>query len=653
MTMEHYDIFISYKRKSLPTANNLYYRLTTRGYSTFFDLEEMGRDNFNVQLLNYIENAKDVFVILEEGSLDGCRRENWEEEDWFCHEIAFALELKKNIIPILLDGYKMPGEEFFPDKLKELRLKHSPDFSFSFFDAYMDKLIEKKFITSEAHVQNKASSVFKFFSNENSQIFKEGKLVCSLEGMSDEPYYLPIPRKGDYRFKGVNIITKESKTMTFHIDTNEEKIVEIAWGKLNHTKSNENQVAQCSIEEDSVFDADMFEETVCSEICAIFCNAIAYIDQLCGINSDILSSWHKYCLKQKLSGGRSHNADKKMMEEILFRKKEIAQLSANLVPLSFQSSDTRSIILQKHKISTQEVEAALKISDSTENELIDNFDFLINLLNEETIIEASWIFAENRLKCFQHEANGLFYGTLEGMCSFPPNSLSMYEQLRSSLKYLPTGIGIGRRKEDYTYLQDFEFKKAEDILKSTEEMITDDEIKVEYYGDQLFTRQINIFFAGSKALQTERDIYSNVVSQLQTKWKDNNIHLYGYSFQNFEHEFVLDGHQCTYNEFIKRYSDIVIFVLNGNVGGKTQEEFEIAMSSFKSHCRPLIYVYSRLSDTHNEDVEITRKKINEESQYWQDYSDNDHLRLLIKNDLSERLQKVFEEIVEKRKEILE
>ena len=62
-----YDIFISYKRKSLPTANNFYYRLTTRGYSTFFDLEEMGRDNFNVQLLEYIENAKDVFVILEEG----------------------------------------------------------------------------------------------------------------------------------------------------------------------------------------------------------------------------------------------------------------------------------------------------------------------------------------------------------------------------------------------------------------------------------------------------------------------------------------------------------------------------------------------------------------------------------------------------------
>lgn len=227
--MEHYDIFISYKRKSLPTANNLYYRLTTRGYSTFFDLEEMRRDNFNIQLLNYIENAKDVFVILEEGSLDGCKKDNWEDEDWFCHEIAFALEKKKNIIPILLGDYKMPSVDFFPDKLKELSLKHSPDFSFSFFDAYLDKLIEKKFITSEAHAQNKATSVFKFYSNENCQVFKEGKLVCSLEGMSDEPYYLPVPRKGDYRFKVINNTTNETRIKIESIDVREEKTIEIKW----------------------------------------------------------------------------------------------------------------------------------------------------------------------------------------------------------------------------------------------------------------------------------------------------------------------------------------------------------------------------------------------------------------------------------------
>lgn len=130
-----YDIFISYKRKSLATANNLYYRLTTRGYSTFFDLEEMRRDNFNVQLLNYIENAKDVFVLLEEGSLDACQQENW-EEDWFCKEISHALKTKKNIIPILIGNYKMPKQDFFPKELQELPLKNSPEFSFSYFEEY-------------------------------------------------------------------------------------------------------------------------------------------------------------------------------------------------------------------------------------------------------------------------------------------------------------------------------------------------------------------------------------------------------------------------------------------------------------------------------------------------------------------------------------
>lgn len=224
----NYDIFISYKRKSLPTANNLYYRLTTRGYSTFFDLEEMRRDNFNLQLLSNIENAKDIFVIIEDGSLDSCKKEDW-EKDWFCHEIAFALEKKKNIIPILIGGFQMPSEDFFPAKLKELCLKNAPEFNFSFFEAYLDKLIEKEYLLSKPNVNDKVTSVFKFYSNENCQIFKEGKLVCNIEGMSDEPYYLPVSRKGDYRFKGANAITGETKIIKAHIEENEEKEIEIVW----------------------------------------------------------------------------------------------------------------------------------------------------------------------------------------------------------------------------------------------------------------------------------------------------------------------------------------------------------------------------------------------------------------------------------------
>ncbi|MBR5101945.1 MAG: toll/interleukin-1 receptor domain-containing protein [Muribaculaceae bacterium] len=189
-----YDIFISYKRKSLATANNLYYRLTTRGYSSFFDLEEMRRDNFNEQIYNYIKNSKDVFIILEEGSLDACKTGNW-EKDWFCKEISFALQEGKNIIPILLNGYQMPDASFFPDELKELSLKNAPEFSFSFFDEYIDRLIEKDYITAKPQI-NEGISVFKFYSNADCSVTKDGKLVCSIEGNNDEPYYLPIERNG-------------------------------------------------------------------------------------------------------------------------------------------------------------------------------------------------------------------------------------------------------------------------------------------------------------------------------------------------------------------------------------------------------------------------------------------------------------------------
>ncbi len=228
-----FDIFISYKRKSLATANNLYYRLTTRGYSTFYDLEEMGRDNFNTQILEYIDNAKDVFVILEEGSLDACKDGTW-QQDWFCREIAYAIKKEKNIIPILLGGYKMPDESFFPNEMKPLRLKQGPEFSFSFFGTYIDRLIEKKFLISVPNKQDKATSVFKFYSNENCQVFKDGKLVCSLDGMSDEPYYLPVNRKGDYRFKAINDSTGKTKIIDENIDAVEEKNVQITWKhKLN------------------------------------------------------------------------------------------------------------------------------------------------------------------------------------------------------------------------------------------------------------------------------------------------------------------------------------------------------------------------------------------------------------------------------------
>lgn len=123
----------------------------------------------------------------------------------------------------------MPQEDFFPEELKGLGFKNAPEFNFSFFEAYLDRLIEKEYLLSKPHLRDKATSIFKFYSTENCQVFKEGKLVCSLEGMSDEPYYFPVSRKGDYRFKAVNIITTDKQTIKEHIEADEEKEIEIEW----------------------------------------------------------------------------------------------------------------------------------------------------------------------------------------------------------------------------------------------------------------------------------------------------------------------------------------------------------------------------------------------------------------------------------------
>ena len=43
----------------------------------------------------------------------------------------------------------MPKQEFFPDELQELSLKNALEFSFSYFEEYLNKLIEKGYIKRE------------------------------------------------------------------------------------------------------------------------------------------------------------------------------------------------------------------------------------------------------------------------------------------------------------------------------------------------------------------------------------------------------------------------------------------------------------------------------------------------------------------------
>ena len=110
----NYDIFISYRRTAYDTANLIAEKLRNAGYCVFFDIDTLTSGKFNEQLLEVIGGCKDFILVLPENALERCADEN----DWIRREVMCALENKKNIIPVMLDGFVWPS--VLPNGMEDL-----------------------------------------------------------------------------------------------------------------------------------------------------------------------------------------------------------------------------------------------------------------------------------------------------------------------------------------------------------------------------------------------------------------------------------------------------------------------------------------------------------------------------------------------------
>lgn len=194
--MENYDIFISYKScsSSREAAQHLYSILKQKGYSVFVGDESFAADERNKQV---IKNSKDVLVLLEEGSINtvsnnlstvanfhdsllgkrplaqevgavagaaaglfrnipiigaavGCvvglssnSRTETSNGDKFCSEIIHAIKSGKNIIPVLLDDYKMPKPSMVPSEMKKLSFCRTVK-----YDNFTQECLDKQLLKS-------------------------------------------------------------------------------------------------------------------------------------------------------------------------------------------------------------------------------------------------------------------------------------------------------------------------------------------------------------------------------------------------------------------------------------------------------------------------------------------------------------------------
>jgi TPR repeat protein len=143
MERQKYDIFISYRRNGgYDTAKHLYDLLTRDGYFVSFDIDTLRQGDFDKALYSRIDECSDFILLLDKHVFDRTLDFNFDKsKDWLRNELAYALKIGKNIIPIMLAGfYEFPNN--LPEDISDVKFKNGPKYSMEYFDAFYQRLKE-------------------------------------------------------------------------------------------------------------------------------------------------------------------------------------------------------------------------------------------------------------------------------------------------------------------------------------------------------------------------------------------------------------------------------------------------------------------------------------------------------------------------------
>jgi TIR domain-containing protein len=130
-------VFLSYRRDvSGPMAYLVRNDLVTHGFDVFMDVGSLGGGAFEPVILREIEARTHFLVLLEPGSLDRIG----EPGDWLRREIAHALTRRRNVVPMLAGGVRMPRAADLPADLAGLPSLNHVTAYHEYLDAAMEKL---------------------------------------------------------------------------------------------------------------------------------------------------------------------------------------------------------------------------------------------------------------------------------------------------------------------------------------------------------------------------------------------------------------------------------------------------------------------------------------------------------------------------------
>ena len=140
MERTNYDIFISYRRDGGgATAGRINDMLTADGYTVSYDVDTLREGRFDEQLLERIEQCQDFILVVDKNcfarTIDPATNP---QEDWLRQELSYALQLKKNVIPVLLSGANFPNS--LPEDIESVCLSNGPKCVHEYFDSFYTKL---------------------------------------------------------------------------------------------------------------------------------------------------------------------------------------------------------------------------------------------------------------------------------------------------------------------------------------------------------------------------------------------------------------------------------------------------------------------------------------------------------------------------------
>lgn len=137
-----YDVFISYRRQGgAEKAELTKGELIKRGFREsriFLDTRSLISGNYLENILHAVQNSKSIVVIITKD----CFNDLPTDSTWV-REIEYAIEMRKNVVPVYFDGITGVKVDEVPSCISSLSFENAVIYVHSYADASFDRLVSR------------------------------------------------------------------------------------------------------------------------------------------------------------------------------------------------------------------------------------------------------------------------------------------------------------------------------------------------------------------------------------------------------------------------------------------------------------------------------------------------------------------------------